>query len=433
MFPKIEVHQLQGMLGCPNRDDNNQVKTAMLGNVKRARISSQSLNYAANTWMYNEGMVPKEMRGERTRVVWKMVLPLLEAAGKDTEQATAVLKTLLALLVPKTTDGETGYLLFISPLGARNFAAVATKHWQALSKLHATFVENEAAEEAKKKAEKEAAAAAEKSEKSPKAKKAKKAPKEDGKKKDSPILSLGKEVLGETLNTIRKEAKGLFAVGDALNIIGKGRFYADNAEHTNPSGIIQAHALSTNAIRREFDFFTAMDTVAGLSEPQPQRESENDVGAHLGHQSFADSCYYKFEALDFETFFYNAGDDYEVAKKSFMKWLEGFIMAIPAAKRNSFGNCNLPDFVMVVVRTHGINQSLAQAFNSPVEKDVIATSVQKLSNYWDAQGTCFPRQTNVPVYYFSTIVVSNDKWENVVNIDNLLAKVAAALDAAKNT
>jgi CRISPR system Cascade subunit CasC len=137
-----------------------------------------------------------------------------------------------------------------------------------------------------------------------------------------------------------------------------------------------AHALSTNALKQEFDYYTAMDDL------QPNSEPGADM---IGDIEYNSCTYYKYLNVHWEELIKNLGDDREIAKRSVLALLEAAAMAHPSGKQNSFGAFNLPDFVLVEVADRNLPVSYANAFLKPAsgfgDKSLMANSVKQMSEY----------------------------------------------------
>lgn len=73
----LELHILQSVpVACLNRDDFGSPKTAIFGNVQRARVSSQSWKYAARKLMREEA--PALFGGQRTRLILDPLCRILQ-------------------------------------------------------------------------------------------------------------------------------------------------------------------------------------------------------------------------------------------------------------------------------------------------------------------------------------------------------------------
>ncbi len=137
-----------------------------------------------------------------------------------------------------------------------------------------------------------------------------------------------------------------------------------------------AHALSTNALKTEFDYYTAMDDLKPGNEP----------GADMiGDVEFNSCTYYKYLNVHWENLVEHLGDDKEVALRAVLALLEAAALSHPTGKQNSFGAFNPPDFVLVEVSERNLPVSYANAFLVPVrgnsDGSLLANSVDALDSY----------------------------------------------------
>lgn len=112
---RIEFHILQSFpVTCLNRDDVGAPKTAIVGGVTRARVSSQCWKRQVRLAMQDFGI----KLAVRTKQAESLFVQACLAAGADETQAQTCGKKMAALLVDDT-------LLFISESEARAFAEYA--------------------------------------------------------------------------------------------------------------------------------------------------------------------------------------------------------------------------------------------------------------------------------------------------------------------
>jgi len=112
---RIEYHILQSFpVTCLNRDDVGAPKTAIVGGVTRARVSSQCWKRQVRLAMQEFGI----KLGIRTKKAEEIFTRACLAAGANEDQATACGKKIAAQLSDDT-------LLFISETEAKAFAAYA--------------------------------------------------------------------------------------------------------------------------------------------------------------------------------------------------------------------------------------------------------------------------------------------------------------------
>lgn len=115
---RIEFHILQSFpVTCLNRDDVGAPKTAIVGGVNRARVSSQC-------WKRQVRLAMKELGvklGIRTKKVAEMLRSACVACGASTEQAAECGRKMADMLADDT-------LLFITDTEASAFAGYAKAH-----------------------------------------------------------------------------------------------------------------------------------------------------------------------------------------------------------------------------------------------------------------------------------------------------------------
>ena len=162
----------------------------------------------------------------------------------------------------------------------------------------------------------------------------------------------------------------------SVDIAMFGRMTTSAAFEDVEAAVQVAHALSTNRIVAEYDFFTAVDDL------KPKAE---DAGAGmLGDVEFNSSTYYKYFNVHWEELVDNLGGDDEIATRAISAFIEAAAVAQPSGKQNSFAAYNLPDFVMVEVNAKNIPVSYANAFLKPVDNyngSFMQNSIRKLDEY----------------------------------------------------
>jgi len=122
---RIEFHILQSFpVTCLNRDDVGAPKTAVVGGVTRARVSSQCWKRQVRLAMPDFGV----KLGTRTKQAQTLFIAACKAAGASDEQAEACGTKMAELLADDT-------LLFISDTEANAFAAYALEQGLDAAKL----------------------------------------------------------------------------------------------------------------------------------------------------------------------------------------------------------------------------------------------------------------------------------------------------------
>jgi len=256
----IEFHILQSFpVTCLNRDDVGAPKTAIVGGVTRARVSSQCWKRQVRMQMRALGSVC----GNRTRLLDELVKKECILQGATEEQATLCGKKTAELLGCKDND----VLLFFS---SKEISEIVGHYKMAQFDVFSVKEENES--ESKKKGQKT---------KDPKSSKF-----------NSIIKEMGKKKL------------------DALDIALFGRMVASNVEINIQAAASFSHAISTHKIGNEIDFFTAVDD-------RPTKPG----AAHLGSLEFNSATYYRYISVDLGQLYQTYSEDMAKGLEDFIKAL----------------------------------------------------------------------------------------------------------------
>ncbi len=329
----IEIHALQNFAPSNlNRDDTGAPKDAFFGGTRRARISSQCLKRAVRQHfkaLVLDGKLDGNDIGARTKRLLETIAPLLVAQGHSEEESREMVK--LALAAVKLTvkeDDKTQYLLFLGHREIQAIAQVIHEKWDAIT-----------------------------------------APEEgaEGKKSGKAKKDVAKQADPE----LKKALDAVFDGGTAMDIALFGRMLADMPDKNQNAACQVAHALSTHTVEREFDYYTAVDDL----------KPEDTAGADMiGTVEFNSACFYRYAVVDWAKLVENLQQDGTLAAKALRAFLEGFVVAEPTGKQNSFAAHNPPEFVAVSVRRDGAPRNLANAFEAPVRSrdGLTAVSAQRL-------------------------------------------------------
>ncbi|MFF3501124.1 type I-E CRISPR-associated protein Cas7/Cse4/CasC [Streptomyces sp. NPDC003247] len=301
----VEVHILQSLPPSNvNRDDSGTPKQAVYGGARRARVSSQAWKRATRTEYAKH--VPEADQATRTKriaslLAQRLVLPASEGgtgleAGQSDRLAAALLEP-LGITKSAKKDDQSAYLLFFGK-----------KQLDALVQL----LGGRAAELA--------------------------ALPDDDLKNEVKKLSVVK-----TLSTGHPAEVALF-----------GRMVADLPALNVDASVQVAHALSTHAVRTEFDYYTAVDD-----------ENTDDHGAGMiGTVEFNSSTLYRYAALGVHQLRENL-TDIDETRRATVRFIEAFTRSMPTGHQNSFAHRTLPHLVLLTVRTdQPVN--LVSAYEEPV-------------------------------------------------------------------
>ena len=384
---KIELHMIQNFApSCLNRDDTNSPKDCLFGGVRRARISSQCIKRAIRKTFREDNLLPPENLAHRTKRLTEEVTKRLVDKGKDPKLARIAATTGIGGLgLGVGDDGQTQYLVFLGESGVRALVDWCAANWDTLADVADKMRE----------AEKDGSAKS--------AKEAKKAAKE----------AVPKELrksLGAVLDGSRAADLALF-----------GRMLADLPDKNIHAACQVAHAISTNKVEMEMDFYTAVDDL------KPNEEPGADMMGVIGYNS---ACFYRYAVIDFDQLVTNLGGDRELAAKSVEAFLRASATAIPTGKQNTFAAHNPPDFILASVRECGAAVSLANAFVQPARPegaaDLTRVSVNRLKDYSDKVAAVYGADGYAvgPVYCGLTVPdVQDGRWTHVASLAELIEKV----------
>lgn len=311
----IEIHMLKNYPPTNlNRDDTGAPKTCVFGGVNRGRISSQCLKRSWRTSPLFQQEVGEENLGIRTRKLPQLVGEKLLEKGVSQEYVDAVLPKITGFgnkEGKETKDGKgTAQVIFYS---TDDIQAVADCIQEKL------------------------------------------------------------DACGTVKDVKALKAKDLqAAVDDAklrpvtLDIALFGRMVTSDAFRDVEASMQVAHAISTNRITLESDYFTAMDDLLS-------GETTEELGAAMiGDTDYNSSCYYVYAALDTDVLLENlkfSADGEAIVRKAVPALVRTMAYTNPSGKQNSFAGHSLPSAILIECKDKKIPTSLVNAFTEPVRPD----------------------------------------------------------------
>ncbi len=314
----VEIHALQNFAPSNlNRDDTGAPKDAFFGGTRRARVSSQCDKRAIRQYFdqkMKEGFFDPTELAVRTKRVFQAIAELLDGK-RDMTEALGKAEIALSYVKLKVAEGgKTQYLLFLGRNEVADLAEAIHECWDQI-----VPIAEDSGEKGKKKGKKATASGA---------------PKE-----------------------VKERIDSIFNGGKAVDVALFGRMLADMPEKNQNAACQVAHAISTHSVEREFDFYTAVDDL----------KPEDTAGADMmGTVEFNSACFYRYAVVDWEKLKENLQGDAELAAKGLRAFLEGFVVAEPTGKQNTFAAHNPPEFVTVSVRRNTAPRNLANAFERAV-------------------------------------------------------------------
>jgi CRISPR system Cascade subunit CasC len=381
----IELHLLQNFAPSNlNRDDTGAPKDCELGGHRRARISSQSIKRAIRQTFGKEDLLEPTLLAARTKRAAQAIAERLHATNAEhsMDDAVVVAGALLNAIKPSLhnpADGKTQYLLFLGGAELDGAAAVADAHWEVLLAAGAAA----ATDNGKKKAKNDKGGL-------------------------PPII---KTELIRKLDGKRSADLALF-----------GRMIADLPDQNVDAASQVAHAISTNRVSMEMDFYTAVDDL------KPDDTAGADM---LGTIEFNSACFYRYSNVDLAQLRSNLGAEDDLARKTLRAFLWSSILAIPTGKQNSMAAHNPPSLIVAVARESG-PWNLANAFVKPVwpgqHGNLVELSVKALDTYWQQLTTMYGTRGIVGQWACTTEAgaLSALGGAQLPNVDALVDAVLAA-------
>lgn len=330
----LELHVLQNVApNNLNRDDTGAPKDCIFGGTRRSRVSSQSWKRAMRDLFKHEDLIPAERQAVRSkRLIGEIARRLQERGHEQAVSSTAAEVMLGGLGLSADADtGKTQYLLYMGEGEIANLAEYAHANWEIFQKAADPSLP---ARERKKAAQQ----------------------------------AVDKDT--------RKELIARLDGGQAADLALFGRMLADLPERNVDGSAQVAHAISTNTIATEFDFYTAVDDL---------RPEDTEGADMLGNIEYVSSTLYRYANLDLRELDKNLQGDDGLVQATTRAFADAFVRSLPTGKQNSFAAHNMPSLVVAVVRKRG-RWSLANAFVQPVQpwgrEDLMQRSVAALDNYW---------------------------------------------------
>ncbi len=365
----IEIHMLKNYPPVNlNRDDSGAPKTCFFGGVQRGRISSQCLK---RSWRMSESFRKLGSAGIRTRRMPERVANCLREKGIDDAYAERAQMMLTGILNDKGTEIKEGYtkqVAFYSP--------------EDIDKLTDSVI---------------------------------KAINADGDLK---------KFKARKANDFRKLVDGAKTRPITADIALFGRMVTSDCFRDVDASIQVAHAISTHAVSRESDYFTAVDD---LLKP-------GEVGAGMMDDvDFNSCCYYEYAALDTDQLRENlkyTDNCEELMDRLVPALLRTMIVTNPSGKQNTFAGQVLPALILVECKQDKIPLSYVNAFEDPVTpyggQGIVTKSVARLSTHVAAMDAAY----QLPVAHRAWMSPLQDldesmHGERVASMPALLERVAA--------
>ena len=361
-------------------------KECTFGGHPRARISSQCLKRAAREYFAEANLLSPESRAFRTRRLAIELADRLEKAGKDRDTAEEFVRSVLGGVGLSLDEKNlTQYVLF---LGEREIAGLSTlclERWDDLLEAVGTLNGGGSAGDRKRPASK-------------------------------------RDMRNAVPKELRKAALGVFDGGKSADIALFGRMIVDLPDGKSEGAVQVAHAISTNRLAVELDYFTALDDL--------QPDDVSGAGM-LGTAGFNSSCFYRYSNINVRALQEKLRGDEELTLSALESFLRASIMAIPRGSQNGTAAHSPPSFILAVLRESNL-WSLVNSFDPPVrptrDKGIVTLSAEALDRYWGRLATIYGEEGIVAKWAVS---LGDETLENLK--DSVEASVEELIEGLMNS
>lgn len=367
---KVELHLIQNFPPANlNRDDTGAPKDCEFGGERRARISSQCIKRSIRTSPVFERTLESRI-GIRTKRSAERIAEILGTMhGRSADEADALARAALGQLLSDVDEkGRTSVLYYAAP---SELADLATRvHEADMEGALQSIVEARAAINSHP---------------------------EDTSKSDRNKVEKAHE---DALNDLKKALKNAVkrfvdnnkGWARSVDVALFGRMLAEEPELNLEASCQVAHAISTNRVSMEYDYYTAVDDL--------NPDAETGAGM-IGSTGFNSSCFYRYILVDVDQLARNLSESSSETESGRLAALDGLrafinaaIAAIPTGKQNSFAAQARPALVLAVVRPDGsMPMSLVNAFERPAAPrnghTLLETSVLQLDRHWADLNTMY--------------------------------------------
>ena len=310
-----EIHMLKNYPPVNlNRDESGAPKSCMFGGTTRGRVSSQCLKRSWRISPLFSQAIGAEHLGIRTRQLPQLVAEKLAELGVSQEYIDAVFQKISGFgnkEGKENKDGSyTAQIIFYAP---EDIQAVADA-------VHEMI-------------------------------------------KDCASV---KDVKALKAKDLQDAVKGADVRPITLDMALFGRMVTSNAFQDVEAAMQVAHAISTNKLNMESDYFTAMDDLLSGAT------MEETGSAMIGDTDYNASCYYLYASLDTDILRDNlkyTEDADELIRTAIPALIRTMALTNPSGKQNSFAGHILPSAMLVECKQEKIPVSLVNAFAEPVRPD----------------------------------------------------------------
>lgn len=205
-----------------------------------------------------------------------------------------------------------------------------------------------------------------------------------------------------------------------------GSMTASELSSDVPASMHVARMISTNALVREDDYYSAMDDIV--------LEGTKQTAANLGYLPYNSSCMYKYGVIDLDIFKENlkgVENVDEVVKAIIPEIVRIFINTISKGKIASNANYVMPQSVIVTMKNKKVALNPVEAFALPVKPSMNTILAEESTKKLVEEIDCMDRMYNIEVekrYVMNKYGIEGPKGSEMVSDENtLIEKIRSEL------
>lgn len=359
----IEFHVLKNYPATNlNRDETGSPKTAFFSGQLRGRISSQCVK---RSWRKSEWFEALDL-GIRTRNLPSLVCEELKARGVEDAFAQAAKKKITGFgnkEARENEEGATAQVMFFSEEDIKAVADVAV----------ATISDCDT------------------------------------------LQAFEKTTAKSWLEKLKGMARPV-----NVDIALFGRMITDDSFADVEASMQVAHAISTNAVNQETDFFTAVDDLNAVYG--------TDAGsAMMGDIDFNSNCYYQYAALDVDQLRDNLrgnSNTQDIMQRLLPALVHAIAFSNPTGKQNSFAGHVVPSLICIEKKAKKIPISYINAFENPVRKNYSEESINALCEEIEVVEKTYGKLCEERVWFCPKYKKLPEGTDNVDALAQMIEKIA---------
>lgn len=152
-----------------------------------------------------------------------------------------------------------------------------------------------------------------------------------------------------------------------------GRMFASAPSLSYDAACQVAHAFSVNAVRNEYDYFTAVDDIIA--------PGDHSGSGFLDTKSFDSGILYRYANVNLSDTSELVKYDSAHASKTARDFAEAFVMSMPTGSMNSYANATLPEKLVITLR-EDTPVSYAPAFAAAIKgEDIVHSANDRMMEY----------------------------------------------------